>query len=140
MKWLLDTCVLSEFSKPSPEPRVVDWLHKQVYADLAISVLTVGEIEKGIHRLPESVKKTRLLAWLDSEVMSRFQGRILDVDIVVAKQWAHFQARAELKGRILAAIDGLLAATAQIHQMTLVTRNDPDVEATGVPLFNPWTS
>jgi len=140
MKWLLDTCVLSEFSKPTPEPAVVDWLRKQADADLAISVLTIGEIEKGIYRLPESAKKNRLLVWLESEVLGRFEDRIMAIDLAVVKQWARFQAETEKKGRSLAAIDGLLAATAQAHQMTLVTRNNPDMEATGVSLFNPWIS
>ena len=140
MKWLLDTCVVSEFAKPAPEPRVVQWLHQQPYDDLALSVLTVGEIEKGIQKLPESPKKNRLLSWLGTEVMARFEGRLLDVDIAVAKRWAHIDAESESKGRPLAAIDGLIAATGLVHQLTLVTRDTPDMEAIGVPLFNPWNS
>ena len=140
MKWLLDTCVVSEFAKPAPEPRVVQWLHQQPYADLALSVLTIGEIGKGIHKLSESAKKNRLLTWLESDVLSRFEGRLLDVDITVAKCWAHVLADSESKGRPLAAIDGLIAATGLVHQLTLVTRDTPDMEAIGVPLFNPWNS
>src|SRR5258706_620751 len=140
MKWLLDTCVVSEFAKPAPEPRVVQWLHQQPYADLALSVLTIGEIEKGIQKLSESPKKNRLLSWLETDVMSRFEDRVLDVDIAVAKRWAHIDAESVSKGRPLAVIDGLIAATGLVHQLTLVTRDTPDMEATGVPLFNPWNS
>ncbi len=140
MKWLLDTCVLSEFVKPVPEPRVVDWLRKQPNTESAISVLTIAEIEKGIQRLPESAKKTRLHIWLTTDVIRRFEDRILNVDLAIAQQWASLQAHMELKGLPLAAIDALIVATAQVHHMTLVTRDDVSMKATGVPLFNPWSA
>ncbi|SRR5258708_4969399 len=138
MKWLVDTCVLSEFSKAQPEPRVVDWLRHQPESDLAISVLTVAEVEKGIHRLPDSAKKNRLIAWLATEVVDRFEDRILGVDLAVAKSWAQLTAQAELKGRPLPAIDGLIAATVLTHHLSLVTRDTSDLQACGVPLLNPW--
>jgi len=139
MRWLLDTCVLSEFAKPSPDPRIVEWLRAQSDADLALSVLTIGEIEKGIHRLPESAKKRRLSDWLSTGIVRRFEDRILPIDIHVARQWALSQAQAEMKGRPVAAIGGLLAATALVHRLTLVTRDHSDMEATGVSLLNPWS-
>ena len=138
MSFLLDTCVISEVVKPSPNPAVLAWLAAQEEASLFISVLTLGELRRGVERLPASRKREALTAWLESELSARFSGRILSIDEAVAAQWGVMQARAERAGARLPAIDSLIAATAMAHHLTVVSRNIQDMEASGVSLLNPW--
>jgi predicted nucleic acid-binding protein len=138
--FLLDTNVISELVKPKPEPRVARWIDSTDENLLHLSVLTLGEIRKGIALLPETSRRVLLESWLDSELAVRFSGRILPIDEAVADRWGRIAARAATATSTLPVIDGLLAATALHHNMTLVTRNTGDVAATGVPLFNPWTA
>ncbi|MBM4353844.1 MAG: type II toxin-antitoxin system VapC family toxin [Deltaproteobacteria bacterium] len=123
MKYLLDTCVLSELVRKSPEPAVVKWVDEQDEEDLYISVLTMGELVRGIERLSDSKKKARLRSWLEKDLCSRFEGRVLPVDVEVAAAWGAAQALAERAGEHVPAIDGLIAATALAGGMTVVTRN-----------------
>lgn len=138
MNFLLDTCVISEVVKPSPNPLVVSWLGAQTEAHLYLSVLTLGELRRGIERLPPSRKRETLTHWLENELRSRFAGRLVEIDERIAAEWGRIQARAELSGNTLPAIDGLIAASALAHRLTVVTRNVTDMEASGVALFNPW--
>jgi toxin FitB len=138
--FLLDTNVISELIKPRPEPKVTMWIDDTEEELLFLSVLTFGEIRKGVVLLPRSARRTSLEAWLSKELPLRFANRILGVDGEVADQWGHLSGLASAKGAHLGVIDGLLAATAIQHNLTFVTRDTRDVGATGVTLFNPWTN
>jgi toxin FitB len=138
MKYLLDTCVVSELIRPAPLKSLVDWINSQQEEHLFMSVLTLGEIRKGIDRLPEGVKRTRLENWLDTDLRLRFAGRWLPVDEEASERWGLISANADSLGTGLPVIDGLIAATALVHGMTVVTRNVADLRSTGVPIFNPW--
>jgi predicted nucleic acid-binding protein len=140
VRYLLDTCVLSEVTRPRPEARVLTWLDVQDEMSLLLSVITLGEIQKGISKLPTGRKRRQLQRWLDQEIPRRFMGRIVAVDHEVAVRWGTLSGTAERQGRPLPVLDGLLAATALVAGCTLVTRNTPHVEATGVLLFDPWSA
>jgi predicted nucleic acid-binding protein len=137
--FLLDTNVISELIKPKPEPKVTAWIDTTDEGLLYLSVLTLGEIRKGIVPLPRSARRTALEAWLSKELPLRFSDRILSVDQEVADRWGCLSGLTGTKGVQVSVIDGLLAATAIRHNLTLVTRDTRDVTATGVSLFNPWT-
>jgi predicted nucleic acid-binding protein len=137
--FLLDTNVISELIKPKPEPKVTTWIDGTDEELLFLSVLTLGEIRKGIVLLPRSARRTSLEAWLSKELPLRFSNRILSVDQEVADRWGHLSGLTGARGVHVGVIDGLLAATAVKHNLTLVTRDTRDVTATGVTLFNPWT-
>lgn len=137
MAYLLDTCLVSEVWKPRPNKGVLDWLHASLEDELHLSVLSLGEIKKGIERLPTGKKRDGLVR--DYALLrSRFSARILPVTDVIAERWGELSAGAGA-GRTLHVIDGLLAATALVHGFTVVTRNVVDFAATPVPLENPWT-
>ena len=138
MNYLLDTCVLSELVKPLPHPAVIDWLTDTASDRLFLSAMTIGELRKGVLKLPESKKKVRLTHWLTA-LMTEYHDRILPIDILVSEQWGMMQATAEQAGTPLAVIDGLIAATALTHHLTVVTRNEQDFRPSNAPLFNPWT-
>ena len=136
--FLLDTNVVSELVKPKPEPKVTGWIDA-VHEDLLhLSVLTLGEIRKGIASLRDASRRVRLEVWLDSDLVQRFADRILPIDQLVADRWGRLAAEAAVAKSPLPVIDGLLAATALHYNLTLVTRNIKDVSVTGVPFFNPW--
>jgi toxin FitB len=136
--FLLDTNCISELIRPKPEPRVVDWMRAVDESLLYLSVLTLGEIRTGAAILPQSKRRTHLESWLELDVRVRFSGRILAIDDVVADRWGWLTAEAERKGRPLAAVDGLLAATALEYNLTVVSRNTGDFASTLVPILNPW--
>ena len=139
MSYLLDTNVLSELRRKQPDPHVVAWFAQRATQSLFLSVLTLGEIRKGIERLDAShthaARRHSLNDWLEQDLPTFFLGRLLAVDAGVADRWGRLQA---LAGRPLPAIDSLLAATALQHQLTLVTRNVKDFADMGVGLINPW--
>jgi hypothetical protein len=135
VRYLIDTNVLSELRKKQPQASVVAWMHSRPRQSLFLSVLTLGEIRKGVEQLPDSARKVVLLDWLTVDLPNYFVGRLLPVDADVADQWGHLSAKAS---RPLPAIDALLAATALQHRLTLVTRNTKDFEGLSVDLFNPW--
>lgn len=138
MIYLLDTCVISELAKPKPEKKVIRWVEESDEEALFLSVLTIGEIQKGIARTGDVTRRTRLQHWLDGDLRGRFAHRILPIGEDVALTWGIIQAGAESTGRPVPTIDGLLAATAITHNATLVTRNVTDVLSTGALLLNPW--
>ena len=138
MSFLLDTCVISELAKSNVEAQVRDWAMSNNEQDLYISALTLGELQKGALRLQDGAKKTDLLNWLHRDLIQRFDRRVLNFDGAVALRWGEMQAQLEKQGRPMPVIDGMIAATALHHQLTVVTRNTRDMEASGVSLINPW--
>lgn len=138
MKYLLDTCLLSELIKPNPSTKVVEWLSAQDEDHLFISVLTIGEILKGIAKLPKGRKKLRLQAWVNLDLRNRFRGKTLPIDAEIAETWGSISAETEKTGRKIPVIDGLLAATALANGLTIATRNTKDIEASGANCINPW--
>lgn len=135
MKYLLDTNVLSELFKKQPEPKVSGWLKEAEQDSLFLSVLTLGEIRKGIEKMEQGSRKARLVQFLEKEVPAQFEERILPVDLEVAETWGLLEAHA---GRPLPTVDALLAATALTHNLTLVTRNTQDFSFSRLKLLNPW--
>ncbi len=138
MNYLLDTCVISELIRENPAINVVSWISGTSETSLYLSVLTIGEIHKGIEKLPESKKKDRLHKWVNSDLCIRFKNRILDLDLDVSTKWGQIQGKAEQVGKPMPLIDGLIAATALSHDLIVVTRNTKDMEQCGVTLINPW--
>lgn len=137
MKYLLDTCLISELPKPVPNQKVIDWLRKIPSESLFISVITVGEIRKGLSKLQPSEKKERLTDWLDT-LLKLYKERILPIDLKVAEKWGILLGNAERIGKPMCSVDTLLAATANIHNLTLVTRNESDFENGEISIINPW--
>ena len=138
MNCLLDTCLISELVKKEPNPAVVAWLDEQDEQTLFLSVLTLGELQKGISKLPDGAKKDGLQAWVTHDLVERFTGRILDVDQETALCWGRLHGDAERKGEKLPVMDSLIAASAAVHGMMVVTRNTNDLERCGAQVFNPW--
>lgn len=139
MRYLLDTCLLSELIKPRPDPWVIAWVGLQNESQLYLSVLTLGELRKGVERLKDGRKRVRLAQWLDGELKPRFAGRLLAVDEDVVERWGIVCAQANARGLAVPVIDGLIAATALVHGMTVVTRNVSDIQVSGAQVFNPWS-
>ena len=136
--YLLDTNCISELVRIKPEPRVVAWMQAAEETLLYLSVLTLGEIRKGLAGLPQGKRRTSLETWLEIELRARFAGRILPIDVSVADRWGLLAASAKREGRTLSAIDGLLAATALHHNLTVVSRDVSDFADTRVQVLNPW--
>ncbi len=138
MRYLLDTCVLSELCKARPHPAVVEWLTAHDEQDFFLSVVTIGELAKGIAKLPVSEKRSELERWLRHDLQDRFQHRILPIDRQVADACGVLSAQAESIGTPFPVIDALLAATAIVHGLAVVTRNVKDFPTGTPPLVNPW--
>jgi len=135
VSWLIDTNALSELKKRRPHPGVVRWFDERPSESLHLSVLTLGELRKGIEAMPEGQRKASFRNWLEIDLPEYFAGRILAIDARAADRWGRLCAEA---GRPLPAIDSLLAATALIHDLTLVTRNLTDFNLPGLTVVNPW--
>lgn len=138
MRYLLDTCLISELVKPRPSKAVSAWLANQAEEDLYLSVLTLGEIQKGIAPLPEGRRKARLQAWLDRDLRDRFRGRIVGIGEEIALAWGRIAGGSARRGRPLAVIDALIAASAVAIDATVVTRDEADIRAAGAKTFSPW--
>ena len=138
MKYLLDTCLISELVKKEPNPSVVSWLDQQDEQTLFLSVLNLGELQKGISKLTDGTTKDELQAWVALDLVERFTGRILDIDLETALSWGRLQGEAEQAGEKLPVMDSLIAATAAAHGLVVVTRNAKDMERCGVKVCNPW--
>jgi len=136
VSYLLDTNVLSELVRPKPEAAVVAWFDGVPDEGLYISVLTIGEIRKGVESMPDTVRKEKLRVWLEHTLPDWFENRMLAVDGDVAEQWGRLLAQA---GRFVPAIDSLLAATALEYGLRMVTRNTADFKFPGLEVINPWT-
>lgn len=135
MSYLIDTNVLSELRRPNPHPGVAAWVGQRRPDSLYLSVLTLGELRKGVESLAASEKRMRLLDWLESELPAFFSGRILSIDAAVAQRWGRMRT---LAPRTLSAIDSLLAAQALEGGLSLVTRNEKDFSVAGLQVINPW--
>lgn len=140
MKYLLDTCVVSELSKKKPLKNLIFWIKQKDESDLYLSVLTIGELQKGITKLSESKKKRSLIHWVESDLLKRFENRILAITDSVARKWGDIQGKAEQEGKKMPVIDSLIAATGLVYDLQIITRNTVNMEFSGVNLFNPWNS
>ncbi len=138
MNYLLDTCVISELIKKNPDTNVLSWISEVEETSLYLSVLTFGEIHKGIEKLTQSKKKERLHKWVNSDLRERFKSRIINFDLDTATKWGEIQGKAELAGKPMSLIDGLISATGIAYDLIVVTRNTKDMEQSGATLLNPW--
>ena len=138
MKYLLDTCLISELVKKEPNSAVINWLNEQDEQTLFLSVLNLGELQKGISKLSDGARKDVLQSWVVLDLVERFTGRILDIDLETALCWGRLQGEAEQAGEKLPVMDSLIAATAAAHGLIVVTRNVRDMERCGVRVCNPW--
>jgi tRNA(fMet)-specific endonuclease VapC len=138
MNYLLDTNVISELVSKRPDRKIVEWLDRLDPNTIYLSVITIGEIRKGIEKLPPSKRRDRVKEWLEGDLLIRFQGRILEITTEVMLIWGELTGRLEKEGRPITAIDSLVAAIALQGNYRLVTRNEHDFQQTGVAIFNPW--
>ncbi|GMR11367.1 MAG: type II toxin-antitoxin system VapC family toxin [Anaerolineae bacterium] len=140
MTYLLDTNVISELVSPQPNPNVIDWIEGVAPERVFLSVITMGELRRGIEKLRDSRRKSKLSEWLTAELLVRFADQILPIDVDVALTWGELVASAAKIGKPIPAIDSLIAATAVSGGLKLATRNMQDFRAAGVALLNPWES
>jgi predicted nucleic acid-binding protein len=138
--FLLDTNLVSELIRINPERRVLEWIEAADEGLLYLSVLTLGELRKGVAGLAQGKRRTRLETWLQVDLQTRFWGRLLPIDVAVANRWGLLAAQAKTKGVSLPVIAGLLAATAIHYDLTVVSRNSSDFASVHVPVVNPWTA
>lgn len=138
MNFLIDTCCISELVSRRPESNVLEWFEVHDELNLFLSVITLGELRKGIEKLPDSTKKRKLNLWVKDDLLTRFRNRILNISFEEVNKWGEVLAEAEKSGRPIPAIDALIASTALVHDLAVVTRNTKDMELTGVELINPW--
>lgn len=138
MSFLLDTDVISEWVKPAPNPHVTQWLDEVDEDQVFLSVASLAEVCRGIELMDPCRRRDRLTAWLAGELPARFEGRILDIDRRISEAWGVVMARGQKAGLNLGSLDAFFAATAEVHRLTLVTRNVQHFEKLGTPLFNPW--
>lgn len=137
--YLLDTNVVSELMKPRPNRHVTEWVETTAEELMHLSVMTIGEIRRGIDLIDEDdPRRAALQSWLDRDLRVRFADRLIAFDEHVAERWGQLEAVARRQRRTLPTIDAQLAATALHHGLTFATRNTADIRATGVPVFNPW--
>ena len=137
MNYLLDTCIISELTKPNPNKNVVDWLNSTPNERLFLSVITIGEIRKGLTKLPDSKRKSDLTNWLNT-LLEDYQTRIYPISLTVAENWGVIQGNAEKYGQPMSSIDSLISAIAYTFNLVLVTRNESDFQASKLPIQNPW--
>ena len=138
MRYLLDTCVLSDPTQRRPNAGVRDWYARTPETNMYVSVLSVGEIRKGLVKLAGTPKAVRIGAWLDHELLLRFDQRLLGVDIDVCNLWGKICGELLQRGCPTPVMDSLIAATALTHELTLVTRNVKDFRDFDIPVVNPW--
>lgn len=138
MSFLLDTAVVSELVGKNPSGAVLKWIDGQDEASLYLSVLTIGEIEKGVARLSASARRSRLQSWVRRDLVERFGGRLLPIDTRTAARWGSIAGESERRGKPLPVIDCLIAATALVHGLAVATRNVGDFERCGATCVNPW--
>ncbi|GAB4496993.1 MAG: type II toxin-antitoxin system VapC family toxin [Anaerolineales bacterium] len=138
MKYLLDTSVVSELISEFPSASVTRFVDSLDQEDMFLSVITVGEIAKGIERLPNSQRKQELKKWLYEGLLVRFEGNIIPLDAEIFIRWGELSAKFERIGVVRSALDSLIAATVLAHRLVLVTTNESDFEHTGVEIVNPW--
>ena len=138
MKYLFDTNVISELVAKQPNSKVIRWIETLDPDIVYLSVLTTGELSKGIEKLPTSKRKDLLRNWLHDDLLLRFSGHILALDVDVMLAWGRLIAELERASKLLSAIDSLTAAVALHHNCTLVSRNANDFGEIGIVVMNPW--
>lgn len=138
MKYLLDTCVISELVAKQPNARVLEWIDSVDPDGVFLSVITIGEITKGVEKLPNSKRKQELTDWLENELLIRFQENLIELDVNILIRWGQLNAELESNGQKMPAVDSLIAATALSRGLILVTRNEADFAETDVEILNPW--
>ena len=138
MSFLLDTNAVSEWVKPQPNPGLIAWMEETDEDRIFISVVSLAEVSYGVERMPAGRRRSRLEQWLRDELPVRFESRILPVETGVAQAWGKIVSRSEAAGRPIGAMDAFLAATAETHHLTLVTRNVSDFRLMKAVL-NPWS-
>lgn len=132
--YLLDTNVISETIKKQPEPKLLAWLSSTDIFKFSLSVLTLGEIRKGIEKIEDITKKQKIIQWLEIDLPDRFEGRMISITASVADKWGYISSKYRIPS-----IDGLIAASALVHNLKLVTRNVKDFEMiSGLEIVNPW--
>ncbi len=139
MSYLLDTCLLSELPKAQPNAGVAAWIQATDESLLFVSALTLGELRKGIEKLSDGLRKQAIRTWFEHEVISRFRNRIIAADLDVCLRWGQLSAESERMGYPRPVLDALLASTALVNDLVLVTRNERDFAHLPVRLINPWT-
>ena len=139
MTFLLDTSVVSEWVKPRPDPGVIAWLTSADEDSVFISVVTIGELRYGIERLASGRRRDRLDEWLRHDLPVRFEGRVLSVDAAVAQAWGTIVTRRDRAGQPIGVMDAFIAATAAVHDLTVVTRNAGDFRSVVASVLDPWT-
>jgi predicted nucleic acid-binding protein len=140
VSFLLDTNVVSEWVKLRPNAGVLAWLASADEDSVFLSVVTLAELRHGVERLGASRRKRQLDDWLRHELAERFEGRILPIDAAVAEVWGRVVARREAAGRPIDAMDAFIAATARVHDLTVVTRNEADFAGIVEAVLSPWTA
>jgi predicted nucleic acid-binding protein len=138
VSFLLDTVVISEWVKPQPQPRVVAWLKQVDEEQVFLSVVSLAEIRRGVELMPADKRRDRIDSWLTVDLPARFHRRILAIDGQIAETWGIMMARGRKAGRNVGVLDAFFAATAEVHRLTLVTRNVADFQQLGISLLNPW--
>ncbi len=138
MNYILDTNVISELVAARPDPKVAEWIQSVDSDHIFLSVIAIGELQKGIEKLPDSDRKSKLDHWLQEDLLVRFENHLLSIDLQTMLIWGRLNAQLESIGRPISAIDSLLAATALQWQFTLVTRNTSHFAQSGVFVINPW--
>jgi predicted nucleic acid-binding protein len=139
VNFLLDTNLVSEWSKPRPNPGVVRWLADADEDRVFISIVTIAELRHGVERIAIGRRRKRLNEWIEGELLFRFDERILPIDAATADAWGRIVAHREGLGRPIGTMDAFIAATAQVHHLTLATRNQTDFEASVAAVVNPWS-
>lgn len=139
MNFLLDTNLVSEWTKLRPNPGVVSWLADADEDRVFISVVTIAELRYGVERLAIGRRRKRLNEWIEGELLFRFDGRVLPIDVATADAWGRIVAHRVGLGRPIGTMDAFIAATAQVHRLTLATRNQGDFEASVAAVVNPWS-
>ncbi len=139
MNYLLDTCVISEYTRRKPNPKIIQWVDGLDESQLFLSVITVGEIKKGIENLPDDARRKQdLTIWLNNELLPRFSDRIYPVTVDVMLCWGALVSRLDSTGLAVSTLDSLIAATALSQQAILVSRNEDHFRNVGAEIINPW--
>jgi len=138
MKYLIDTCVISEFTKKNPDIKVINFLNSVNQFDFYLSVLSIGEIKKGIAKINDLKKQKDLNLWLNDVLLANYKDNLLDINFQVISKWGELAGLYERKGIILPIIDSLLISTSISYNMIFVTRNVKDIKILECNYLNPW--